>query len=269
MTRLRIAVAGASGKMGRTVVRAIAESQDSTLAAAFVRAAHEDIGADAGVVAGARPLSIALTEASAPGLAGAHAVVDFTIPAASLALLGLSANAHVAHVIGTTGFSSEQEEQIAAFARETVVIKSGNMSLGVTLLAALLKQAARALPDFDIEILEMHHRAKVDAPSGTALLLGAAAADGRNVSLPDNSITARDRRRGPRKEGVIGFASLRGGTVIGEHEVILAGPQERVILSHVAEDRMIFARGALAAAHWAQGRPNGLYSMAAVLGLAA
>jgi 4-hydroxy-tetrahydrodipicolinate reductase len=141
------------------------------------------------------------------------------------------------------------------------------MSLGVTLLAALVKRAAAALPDFDVEIVEMHHGKKVDAPSGTALLLGEAAAQGRGIALADHSIRARDGHTGPRQYGDIGFASLRGGTVVGEHEVILAGPGERVVLSHVAEDRVIFARGAVAAALWGQGKKPGLYTMADVLGL--
>ncbi|MBV9062643.1 MAG: 4-hydroxy-tetrahydrodipicolinate reductase, partial [Alphaproteobacteria bacterium] len=174
----------------------------------------------------------------------------------------------VAHVIGTTGFSGEEQNAITAAARRTVVIKSGNMSLGVTLLASFVRQAAKALPNFDIEILEMHHRNKVDAPSGTALLLGAAAAGARGFGLEDSQIRGRDGRTGIRAEGAIGFASLRGGTVVGEHHAIFAGPDERISLSHAAENRMIFARGALAAAKWAQGKAAGLYSMEDVLGLA-
>jgi len=182
-------------------------------------------------------------------------------------LAALSAQARIVHVIGTTGFTKDDEEKIRAAARHAVIIKSGNMSLGVTLLAALVKEAAKTLPDFDVEIVEMHHRMKVDAPSGTALLLGKAAADGRGISLADKSIRARDGHTGRRPDSAIGFASLRGGTVVGDHDVVLAGPSERIVLSHIAEDRAIFARGAIAAARWGQGKKPGLYAMADVLGI--
>ena len=264
---LRIAVAGATGRMGQAVVRAILQSRDYVLAAAFARNAHPDLGKNAGTFAGAQPSSIELTEVSAAGMAEGDALIDFTAPAASLAFGRLAADAHVVHVLGSTGFSPEQEAQVTALAGESVIIKSSNMSLGVTLLASLVRQAAKALSEFDVEILEMHHRSKVDAPSGTALLLGEAVAEGRSRPLSENSVRSRDGNIGPRKPGAIGFASLRGGTVVGEHSVMLAGPHERVVLSHVAEDRMIFARGALAAARWAQGKSSGLYSMADVLGL--
>jgi 4-hydroxy-tetrahydrodipicolinate reductase len=182
-------------------------------------------------------------------------------------LADLAAQARIVHVIGTTGFAAEHEKRIEAAARHAVIVKSGNMSLGVTLLAALVEKAAKALPHYDVEILEMHHRMKVDAPSGTALLLGAAAARGREVSLKDKSVRGRDGDTGPRNDGAIGFASLRGGTVVGEHQVFLAGPGERITLSHSAEDRAIFARGALAAARWGHGKKPGLYGMTDVLGL--
>ncbi len=182
---------------------------------------------------------------------------------------GLAAQARIVHVIGTTGCTSEDDAKIAAAARHAVVIKSGNMSLGVNLLAVLVKQAARALgaDDFDIEILEMHHKHKVDAPSGTALLLGEAAAEGRDIGLGQHSVRVRDGHTGARENGTIGFAALRGGSVVGDHSVILAGQGERITLSHHAEDRTIFARGAVKAALWGRGRKPGLYSMADVLGL--
>jgi 4-hydroxy-tetrahydrodipicolinate reductase len=179
-----------------------------------------------------------------PLIAKAEALIDFTRPAASVELAALAAQARIVHVIGTTGFSADDDAKIRAAARHAVIVKSGNMSLGVTLLAALVKQAAKALPGFDLRIFEMHHRSKVDAPSGTALMLGEA--------------SGRDD---------VGYASLRAGTVVGEHQVILAGPHERVVLSHSAENRTIFASGALAAAKWGQGRKPGLYAMADVLGL--
>src|SRR6516165_9075091 len=172
------------------------------------------------------------------------------------------------HIIGTTGLTGENEKLIEQAAKRAVIVKSGNMSMGVNLLAALVKQVAKTLDeDFDIEIFEMHHNKKVDAPSGTALMLGRAAAEGRRVDLEQRSVRGRDGVTGARCAGDIGFASLRGGSVVGDHTVIFAGPAERVELVHKAEDRMIFARGALRAALWARGRKPGLYSMADVLGL--
>src|ERR1043165_1999157 len=190
---LRIAVAGATGRMGQAVVRAILQSRDYVLAAAFARNAHPDLGKNAGTFAGAQPSSIELTEVLAAGMAEADALIDFTAPAASLAFGRLAADAHVVHVLGSTGFSPEQEAQVTALAGESVIIKSSNMSLGVTLLASLVRQAAKALSEFDVEIFEMHHRSKVDAPSGTALLLGEAVAEGRSRPLAEDSAC----RRGP------------------------------------------------------------------------
>jgi 4-hydroxy-tetrahydrodipicolinate reductase len=232
-------IAGAGGRMGLALLRAIAQNKDFTLGGALKR--------------GDDPLS---------AIAATQALIDFTTPKLSVELAALAAQARIVHVIGTTGFSAEDEAKIRMAANHAVIVKSGNMSLGVNLLAALARQAAKALPDFDIEIVEMHHRTKTDAPSGTALLLGKAAAEGRGA--PFDAATARD---GARKPGAIGFASLRGGTVVGEHEVIFAGPHERLVLGHVAEDRAIFASGALAAAKWGQGKKPGLYSMTDVLGL--
>lgn len=264
MSDLKIVIAGAAGRMGRTLVRALHETNGVTLAGALEAKGHPDLGKDAGVLAGLAPANIALTDDPLPLIAEAQAVIDFTRPQTSVELADLAAQARIVHVIGTTGFSKDDEARIRAAARHAVIVKSGNMSLGVTLLAALVKQAARALPNFDIEIIEMHHRQKVDAPSGTALLLGRAATEGRNVLLDDLMAKTRD---GLREEGSIGFASLRGGTVVGEHEVVLAGAGERIVLSHVAEDRAIFARGAITAALWGKGKKPGLYTMADVLGL--
>ncbi|HLW90978.1 MAG TPA: 4-hydroxy-tetrahydrodipicolinate reductase, partial [Roseiarcus sp.] len=180
----------------------------------------------------------------------------------------LAAQARIAHVIGTTGLSDDDLKRIAAAARHAAIVRSGNMSLGVNLLAALTRKIAGALgADFDIEIVEMHHRMKVDAPSGTALLLGEAAAEGRGVALNQHMASAREGHTGARKAGDIGFAALRGGTVVGDHSVIFAGDGERIELRHIAEDRAIFARGALRAALWANGRKPGLYTMADVLGM--
>jgi 4-hydroxy-tetrahydrodipicolinate reductase len=195
-------------------------------------------------------------------------LIDFTIPAATVMLAEQTSRAGVVHVIGTTGLSPEDERIIATAAGRARIVKSGNMSLGVNLLAALVERVAKTLDaEFDIEIFEMHHNKKIDAPSGTALLFGEAAAAGRGVDLAGHSARARDGHTGARRAGDIGFASLRGGTVVGEHSVIFAGPHERIELVHRAEDRMIFARGAVKAALWARERKPGLYSMADVLGL--
>lgn len=268
MSAVRIVVAGAGGRMGRTLVRAVAETKDCVLAGALEAKGHPDLGADAGVLAGLPASGVALTDDPLPLVAQADAVIDFTNPKASIELSALAAQARIVHVIGTTGFSADDETKIRAAARHAVIVKSGNMSMGVTMLAALVKRAAKALPQFDIEIVEMHHRMKADAPSGTALLLGRAAAEGRGVSLDEKAVRARDGQTGAREAGTIGFAALRGGTVVGEHQVIFAGPHERIVLGHVAEDRAIFASGALAAARWGQGKKPGLYAMADVLGLA-
>jgi 4-hydroxy-tetrahydrodipicolinate reductase len=269
MSALRLVVAGAAGRMGRTLIRAIAEAEDCELVGALVAKGRPQLGEDAGTLAGTRTLGVILTDDCKTLLAKADALIDFTTPSTSVALAALAAEARVAHVIGTTGFGEADEVQIAQAARRTAIVKSGNMSLGVNVLAALVKLAAKALPDFDIEIVEMHHRMKADAPSGTALLLGKAAGEGRGIALEDSAVRGRDGITGSRPDGAIGFASLRGGTVVGEHDVILAGPQERLVLGHVAEDRMIFARGALAAARWVQGKAPGLYAMADVLQLPA
>jgi len=267
MSELRIVVAGAAGRMGKTVIRMIADASGCVVSGALEVPGKPDLGADAGTLAGVQSLGVPITDDPLPLIAKAEAVIDFTNPKTSVQLAALCAQARIVHVIGTTGCTTDDDAKIRAAGRHAVVVKSGNMSLGVTLLAALVERAARALPDYDIEIVEMHHRLKVDAPSGTALLLGQAAARGRDVPLSDKSVRARDGITGVRNDGAIGFASLRGGTVVGEHEVILAGPQERIVLSHVAEDRAIFARGAIAAAKWGQGKKPGLYAIADVLGL--
>ena len=265
MADVRLVIAGAAGRMGLSLVRAIAETPGFALVGAFERKGACAIGEDPGTLAGLQPAGIKITDDPRPLLRGADAVIDFTVPAATVALAKLAAGTKVAHVIGTTGFSATEEKKIAGNARRIAIVKSGNMSLGVNLLAALTRRAAAALgPDFDIEILEMHHNRKVDAPSGTALMLGRAAAAGRKIDLAKRSAKSRT---GARRPGDVGFASLRGGSVVGDHLVIFAGPYERLELGHRAEDRMIFARGALAAARWSKGRKPGLYSMADVLGL--
>ncbi|AAN34218.1 dapB [Brucella suis bv. 1 str. S2] len=264
-----LVVVGAGGRMGQTLIRTIQSIEGAKLVGAIERSGSPFLGKDAGEVTGIGTLGVAITDDPLPVFAKAHGVLDFTSPAASVEFAGLAAQARIVHVTGTTGCSAEDDEKIRAAARHATIVKSGNMSLGVNLLSVLVQKAAEALgpEDFDIEILEMHHRHKVDAPSGTALLLGEAAARGRDIALADNSVRVRDGYTGPRETGAIGFATLRGGSVIGDHSVILAGTGERVVLSHHAEDRSIFARGAIKAALWAHGKKPGLYSMLDVLGL--
>jgi 4-hydroxy-tetrahydrodipicolinate reductase len=268
MSDMRLIVVGGGGRMGRTLIKAIAETSGLALAGAVETAASPLIGQDAGVLAGLAPNGIKLVADIAPLIANADGIVDFTVPAATVAHVTIAAQHKLVHVVGTTGLDAAHDAKIAAAAKTATIVKSGNMSMGVNLLAALVKRVAQTLgDDFDIEVLEMHHNKKVDAPSGTALLLGRAAAQGRGVDLDQRSVRGRDGITGARKAGDIGFASLRGGTVVGEHTVVFAGPAERVELTHKAEDRMIFARGALRAALWARGKKPGLYSMADVLGL--
>jgi 4-hydroxy-tetrahydrodipicolinate reductase len=219
-------------------------------------------------LAGVGATGVKISDDPLAAMLNADGVLDFSSPAATVATAALAAQARIAHVVGTTGLTEDDLKSLAAAARHAPIVRSGNMSLGVNLLAKLVRDAARALgPEFDIEIVEMHHRMKVDAPSGTALLLGEAAAEGRGLTLSEHSERGRDGVTGARKAGAIGFASLRGGTVIGDHSVIFAGGGERITLSHHAEDRALFARGALKAALWARGRKPGLYSMADVLGI--
>ena len=268
MADMRLIVAGAGGRMGRTLIQAIAATDGAILAGAVDAPGSAAIGRDAGELAGLGVNGIKITADPAPLLAAADGLVDFTIPAASVIHAELVARAGKVHILGTTGLSGENERLIAEAAKRAVIVKSGNMSLGVNLLAALARRVAATLDeDFDIEIVEMHHNKKIDAPSGTALMLGRAAAEGRGVDLSDRSIRGRDGETGARRKGDIGFASLRGGTVVGDHSVIFAGAAERIELVHKAEDRMIFARGALKAALWARGQKPGLYSMMDVLGL--
>lgn len=266
-----LVVVGAGGRMGRTLIHAIQETQGAELAGAVERRGSPFVGQDAGELAGVGRLGVAITDDPLPAFASADGVLDFTAPAATVEFAGYAAQARIAHIIGTTGCSTDDDAKIAAAARHATIVKSGNMSLGVNLLAVLVEQAAKALDaaDFDIEVLEMHHRHKVDAPSGTALLLGEAAATGRRIALAGKAVRVRDGHTGPREEGSIGFATLRGGSVVGDHSIILAGVGERIVLSHHAEDRALFARGAVKAALWAHGRKPGLYSMRDVLGLGA
>jgi 4-hydroxy-tetrahydrodipicolinate reductase len=265
---MRLIVAGAGGRMGRTLMHAIAATDGASLVGAVDAPGSAAIGRDAGELAGLGSNGVKVVADVASVLGNAEGLLDFTVPAATLALAELAAKAGTAHIIGTTGLSAEDDKLIAEAAKRTVVVKSGNMSMGVNLLAALVKQVAKTLgEDFDVEVVEMHHNKKIDAPSGTALMLGRAAAQGRGIKLEERSARGRDGVTGARRAGDIGFASLRGGTVVGDHTVIFAGPAERIELTHKAEDRMLFARGAVRAALWARGQKPGLYSMTDVLGL--
>lgn len=269
MTAMRLVVAGAGGRMSRALVAAVAAAEGCTLAGALARPGSPVLGQDAGLLAGCGSLDVPVTADALALIVDADGILDFTTPATSCALAGLAAQARIPHVIGTTGFSDEDLAALRAAARHATIVRSGNMSRAVNVLAAVVERTARALgPDYDIEIVETHHRMKVDAPSGTALLLGEAAARGRGIALADASIRGRDGRTGVRPVGPIGFAALRGGTVIGDHTVVFAGPYERIELTHKAEDRRIYADGAVAAALWARGRKPGLHTMADVLGLA-
>ena len=256
--------------MGRTLIRAIDETPGAVLAGALEAPGSELLGQDSGVLAGLPANGVELSCDLWSLSKNADGILDFTVPAATIANVAIAAQRGLVHVIGTTGLSSSDNAVIRSVTSQAIVVQSGNMSLGVNLLAALVKQVAKSLDeDFDIEILEMHHKAKIDAPSGTAFLLGQAAADGRGVDLEKKSVRARDGHTGARKTGDIGFATLRGGTATGDHTVIFAGPYERIELAHKSEDRMIFARGALKAAMWAQGKKPGFYTMADVLGIGA
>jgi 4-hydroxy-tetrahydrodipicolinate reductase len=264
---MKVAVMGVAGRMGQELVRA-AHAAGCTIVGGVEREGSSAIGSDVGALAGIKPLGVVVTSDALDVISRSDGILDFTSPKATVEFAGLAANARAVHVIGTTGLTAADEAQIAAAARHAPIIKAGNMSLGVNLLVALTRRVAEALDeDFDIEIVEMHHRDKVDAPSGTALMLGAAAAEGRAINLAQRSVRVRDGVMGPRNRGDIGFATLRGGSVVGEHKVIFAGAGERVELVHVAGDRSVFARGAVKAMQWGQGKAPGLYSMTDVLGL--
>jgi 4-hydroxy-tetrahydrodipicolinate reductase len=267
-TEMRLVIAGAGGRMGRTLIHAIGATKGVTLAGAVEAKDSVVIGRDVGELAGLGENGIKVTSDVAPLIEAADGLIEFTNPAATLALAEFTAQAGIVHVIGTTGHSAEEEKIIAQAGSRARVVKSGNMSLGVNLLTALTRRVAQTLgEEYDVEILEMHHNKKIDAPSGTALMLGRAAAAGRGINLAAHSVRSRDGLTGARRAIDIGFASLRGGTVVGDHSVIFAGPAERIELTHRAEDRVIFARGALHAALWAREKKPGLYSMADVLGL--
>jgi 4-hydroxy-tetrahydrodipicolinate reductase len=265
---MRLAIAGAAGRMGRVLTRIVHETPGAEVAGGIEPKGSAHVGADMGVLAGIGPLDVTISDDPLALFTRIDGIIDFTVPQATIALAELSAQARIVHVIGTTGIGEDGDAKIRAAARHARIVKSGNMSLGVNLLAVMVRKVAAALgEDFDIEVLEMHHKHKIDAPSGTALLLGQAAAEGRGIELKSRSVRSRDGHTGARPVGDIGFATLRGGSVVGEHTVMFAGPAERIELTHKAESRDIFARGAVRAALWGMDRKPGLYSMIDVLGL--
>ncbi len=268
METYRIGVVGCAGRMGRMNLATIHRADGCAIAGGSEAEGSEFIGADIGELIGIGPLGQAVESDPVELFARAEAIIDFTTPAASVRHAELAAQAKAVYVVGTTGLDTEQQGAIERAAVHTAVVQAANMSLGVNILQLLVERAARALDaDYDIEVLEMHHRHKVDAPSGTALALGRAAASGRGIDLAGASDRVRDGITGPRQRGHIGFAALRGGDVTGEHSVVFAGEGERLVLGHVATSREIYARGALKAALWARGKPPGHYGMKDVLGL--
>ncbi len=263
-----IVITGASGRMGQMLIKTVSDSDQTRLVGVVERKGHDWIGRDVGEAVGGPALGVTVTDDPLEAFAQAQAVIDFTAPEATLEFASLAAQARCVHVIGTTGMTDEQIAALEPASRHAVIVRAGNMSLGVNLLVQLTKKVAAALDeDFDIEIIEGHHHHKVDAPSGTALMLGEAAAEGRGVKLNDVSDRGRDGITGARKRGDIGFHAIRGGDVVGEHDVLFAAPGERIVLRHLASDRAIFARGALKAALWGQGKAPGQYDMVDVLGL--
>jgi 4-hydroxy-tetrahydrodipicolinate reductase len=265
---MNIGVVGCGGRMGRMLVQAILSADGVALAGGSEQPGHELIGRDVATLAGGSASGCRVEADPGPLFEASDAVIDFTSPSATALHAGLAARHGTALVVGTTGLGPEQNESLSAAAEAVPVVVGANMSVGVNLLLGLTRQVAAILgDDYDVEVVEMHHRHKVDAPSGTALALGQAAATGRGTSLDSVSQRVRDGQIGSRRSGTIGFATLRGGDVVGEHTVMFAGEGERIELTHRASSRVIFAQGAVRAARWTVGRPPGLYSMRQVLGL--
>ncbi|MDG2405418.1 MAG: 4-hydroxy-tetrahydrodipicolinate reductase [Paracoccaceae bacterium] len=264
----RIVVTGASGRMGQMLIGTVNQSQQAVLCGALERPGHPWVGQDIGTVTGGHPSGIIVSDYPSQSFATADAVIDFTSPAASVGFSQLAAKAGLVHVIGTTGLTDDDIAKINTAAGKAVIVRAGNMSLGVNLLVQLTKKVAEALDeDYDIEVIEAHHNQKVDAPSGTALMLGEAAAEGRGITLSEAAARGRDGMTGARSRGAIGFAAIRGGDIVGEHDVLFAAAGERITLRHVATDRGVFARGALKAAIWGQDKSPGAYDMEDILDL--
>lgn len=265
---MKIAIAGAGGRMGRELARVVHATPGCILAGGLEAKGSSYVGMDYGALFGVANLGITITDNPDQLLQRVDGVIDFTLPAATLELIKHTAAFNKVHVIGTTGIETAGDAAIAWAATTARIVKSGNYSLGINILQGLVQKVAAVLgDDFDIEVLEMHHKHKIDAPSGTALMLGQAAAEGRKINLAAKSVRARDGNTGARRTGDIGFATLRGGAVIGDHTVMFASDSERIELTHKAQSREMFARGAVRAALWAQGQKPGLYNMSNVLGL--
>lgn len=266
---VKVGVVGCAGRMGQLIVREVSATDGCVVAGATEASGNPAVGQDAGAVAGIGDIGVTVGDDPAAMIAAVDAVVDFTVPAATVEHARLAAQAEAVLIACTTGLDPDQEAQVARAAQHVPVVRAPNMSIGVTVLLALTEEVAGILgPEYDIEIVEMHHRHKVDAPSGTAIGLGEAAAAGRNVDLAAVRKAVRDGHTGPRPAGEIGFATLRGGDVPGDHSVIFAGEGERIELTHRAGSRQVFAAGAVRALLWAKDKPSGLYSMKQVLGFA-
>lgn len=266
---MKIGIVGCCGRMGRMLIETVLETDGAELAGGVDAPGNPLAGKDLGLLVGADAAGVAVGDSAAALFAASDVVIDFTVPAATAAHAALAAETGTAMVIGTTGMSADQQAAVAAAAATVPVVQAGNMSLGVNLLVGLAEQVAASLgEDFDIEIVEMHHKHKIDAPSGTALMLGHAAAKGRGVDHEAMAVLAREGQTGARPSGAIGYAALRGGDVVGDHTVIFAGAGERIELTHKAANRGIFARGAVRAALWCDRQAPRLYSMRDVLGLA-
>ncbi|WP_150000174.1 4-hydroxy-tetrahydrodipicolinate reductase [Iodidimonas gelatinilytica] len=266
---MRIGLLGISGRMGQALLKAVLDCPEAVLSGGVARPGSPDVGRALMALDGT-PLDLCISDDASALFAQSDVVIDFTAPKASLTHARLAATHKTPLVVGSTGFDPDQQAAMDQATAYIALLQAANFSLGVNLLHSLVRQAAQALgPEFDIEILEMHHRHKADAPSGTALALGEAAASGRGIDLASHSDRVRDGITGPRTEGHIGFATLRGGDVAGEHAVLFAGAGERITLSHQASDRMVFARGAVKAALWLVGKKAGQYDMMDVLGLKA
>lgn len=263
---MKIGIIGCAGRMGRVLIKTVLSNPESTLAGGIERVESPFLHKDLGELVGENPVGIKVTSDVEALFQSSDAVIDFTAPESSLAAAALAAKHKKIHVIGTTGMTGAQHQKLAEYAKSTAIIWSSNMSIGVAILNTLVEQVAEWLPnDYDIEILEMHHRHKKDAPSGTAITLGEAAARGRQVKLADVACYAREGITGERPTGEIGFATLRGGGVIGDHTVIFASEEDRIELTHKSSSRDIYAKGALRACLWAQGKKPGLYTIRDVL----
>ena len=268
MEPVRIGIIGCAGRMGRQNIETVLDSDGLVLSGGIERGGHPAIGTDLGALVGREPAGCPVTDDLGKLVSMSDVLIEFSSPEATLVHGAVVAGQGKGHVVGTTGFSSAEMRSLESLGKRSPVLWSANMSLGVNLLLGLAEKVAAALgDDWDAEILEMHHRHKVDAPSGTALALGRAVAAGRAVDLDAASVRSRDGITGPRHQGSIGFATLRGGDVVGEHVVMFVGEAERIELAHRATDRKIFARGAVRAARWLAGKPAGFYRMSDVLGL--